>query len=179
MKIKILSLILAFFSFSFNFKQNTALYSVSSFSKNQKIKINGKPVFVGQTFKSFKDVQFSNCQNEFLLAMPLHGFRGVYMKGKCKTANITPYISELAVKNKVNIDNNYQVTIVVGSFQDQINASTRVEEIIIKGFDASMEIGEKRTIIGIPFQYEELSQLDSMINLVRKSFKDAYVVKNK
>ena len=184
MKIKILSLIFAIFSFSFTFQQNTELYSVWRFSENREIKINNKLAFVGQTFKSFNDVQFSDCQDEFLIAMTIKRRSGVIMKGKCQKEKIIPYIFrqyfDVQPFSLVIAGKKAQAsTIAVGSFNDQINVSKRVEELITKGFEFSITPIENRTNIGIPFQYSTPFELDSMLNVVRKSFKDAYVVKDK
>lgn len=86
-----------------DFLPNADLYQVFYVSQG-KITVKGKPAFVGQTFNSEAEVQFSNCQTEKLIAKNLQDSQLFLMVGKYDNTRDEIRIKSVFVK-KLKLEN--------------------------------------------------------------------------
>lgn len=89
-----------FFLLNSDFLPNADLYQVIYVSRG-KILVKGKPAFVGQTFNSEKEVQFSNCVTEKLIAKNLQNSQQFGMGGNCVNIRNVIGINSVFFKIKV------------------------------------------------------------------------------
>ena len=146
------------------------LYRIEVVSERHNIKIKGKLVTEGQTFHTYKELQFSNCAEEYVLAS---GNKGLLIKGRCiGSTKIVPYISRISAGTYMGLP---IASIFLQKFVDDFEASDFIEGLIKKEREPYMDHQNGVINIGIEVEYRDKNNLASIVAVLKKEFPQARV----
>lgn len=149
------------------------LYQIEDVSKRHNIKIKGKLVTEGQPFHSYRELQFSNCAEEYVLASGNFN-KSLLIKGRCiGGTKIVPYISRISADTYMG--SLHIATIFLQKFVDDFEASDFIEGLIKKEREPYMEHQNGVINIGIEVEYRDKNNLASIVAVLKKEFPQARV----